>query len=528
MGANSVWHEVEGREWCRGGNGPREPGGVEAQGDYAGFVYFHPFIQRIFFDPASHAVSVWCRTDIEKAEIDLRPDTDKRAGKTLVLEVARIELHYFEDIGVALLLLEVASETAMSLDTVHDLLDRFRRAYPPYWGPSETRNGEFIAGHYPARVSWSDGGQSAGTNVGAFTDTVRESSQSPVDAHWRHLLEPIVFEGYPLNGGTIVASQLGDDRIPFMAWLALAQPETLTRADWVRLAFADESGDRFQLPYARSFLESFEAEHCYDRFWDHATPGGEGWMSTRFLTSGYAFLMVGRDDSASGDAQFFTGDGEQHFRRHYLQLGRLVHLQRAALLAIAHDLTLAVERLKGRDISGPGRREFFAAVRGDLTRLLRFTHRYWFHEVTGQTQGQELFERWRAHLGVDRLYGDVTAEAQAINQFLDADDQRRQADVTTRLTYVATAGLFISIVVGVWGSDTVMKSLTDCVAWVPSWVFWPIVVSFLALILLTFAAKGVFAAGDCIGRWVGRSFGSVCGSRACGRVVEWWRRRCPR
>jgi hypothetical protein len=67
--------------------------------------------------------------------------------------------------------------------------------------------------------------------------------------------------------------------MPTMAYLAHENPEALTRADYIRLAFGTASGARDTLPFSSRFLQRFESEHCYDRYFEGAPR--EGWFRRR-------------------------------------------------------------------------------------------------------------------------------------------------------------------------------------------------------------------------------------------------------
>ena len=257
--------------------------------------------------------------------------------------------------------------------------------------------------------------------------------------------------------------QIEDERIPFMAYLSLDKPERLTRGDFIRLAFADDRGSSDSLPYAHEFLKDFDKNHCYDRYWDpvketvferHFVPnnGRVSWMTTRYLCSGYGFVMVGKDDRADR-SPFFTDEKNgalAHFRRHYFQMGLIAHYHRAALLAFSDALSQGVAK---RDSGQLTSQQFHEAINEILDGLLSFTHRYWFREVSNQLQARELFTLWTRNLETAALFEQVRQEAQDAKNFLDMEAQRRQTDTgvklsksAMRLSVVATFGLAAGLI----------------------------------------------------------------------------------
>src|SRR5712692_184721 len=73
-----------------------------------------------------------------------------------------------------------------------------------------------------------------------------------------------------------------------------------------------------------------------------------------------------------------------HFRHQYFLLGLIAHFHKAALLILSERLSVAVGKLDLRNESSV--RSFSRDVRYNLEVFLRFSHRYWFHEISNQPQ----------------------------------------------------------------------------------------------------------------------------------------------
>lgn len=448
---------------------------------YAELVYFHPFVQRFLYgQPPDLPIKLYQRPDIRGAKVRLGWWDDDQSLDLLFeikLDVHRVHLYLF-DRGVALLAVEVEAVRVydltrneskqpidLTLELVEEFLDRFRRAYPPYW---ETNGHK--PGHFPAKVEWLDQkGQvmpwpephspedlpDAALEHGQFSELVLKRGVPVPARHWARMLEPL--SAWNCGAGSQFSyRQIEDERIPFMAYLSLDNPEQLTRGDFIRLAFADGRGLSDSLPYSHDFLKDFEKNHCYDRYWDpvketvferHFVPNNRrvSWMSTRYLCSGYGFVIVGQEKPGG----IFT-DGQNgilaHFRRHYFQMGLIAHYHRAALLAFSDALSQAVAE---RDAKRQTPEQFHEAINKVLDGLLSFTHRYWFREVSNQLQARELFTLWTRNLETAALFEQVRQEAQDAKNFLDMNEQKRQAESTTRLTVVATLGVAAGLI-GTW------------------------------------------------------------------------------
>ena len=98
---------------------------------------------------------------------------------------------------------------------------------------------------------------------------------------------------------------------------------------------------------------------------------------------------------------------------------------------------------------------FKRSIRQTLEIFLRFTHRYWFHEISEQPQARELFRMTQKSLDNDRLYNELRAEIGDMDTYLDSDALRRQANTVMRLTVVTTFGLIGTIVTGFLGMNLI-------------------------------------------------------------------------
>jgi hypothetical protein len=421
---------------------------------YAELVYFHPFVQRFLYSRSGaepeRPLRIYRRSDISQAKVVL-----KKGGNPVDLDIKRIHL-YLLDMEVAVLAMEVFARESLSLQTSEELLDQFRRAYPPYWEENK-------AGHCPAKVTWLNCNsdivsESDYCNQECFQAFVKEHLSPPVARHWADLLAPVEVykpgeqEDHWSLKRRLFFRLIGDERIPYMAYLALRKPEGLTRGDWVRIALAEEWGSSATLPYSTAFLADFERRYCYDPFWGESFCD-QGWMNTRYLCCGYAFTVVGSNDSRDSDFYINPVTGLlAHFRHHYFQMGLIIHFQHAALLMISDRLAEAVARFQSDETQ---RQRFHKDIQAIQESLLRFTHRYWFPEVSNHIQGRELFQFWREHLGTQALYDQVSKEVQETNQYLDAWQQAEQTQTTLRLTEVAIAGLGLGVFAGLLGMNLI-------------------------------------------------------------------------
>lgn len=407
---------------------------------YAEFAYFHPFVRDILFakrDDGRCHVALLNRTDVKGVTVQLYPK-----HTAVSFEVRRVHLYLFET-RTAVLVVETFYERALPLQDAEDLLDTFRRAYTPYFAKEEPHKPR---AHCPYRVQWCGeadkpvGGSSDYEQHDELVSFVRDNREAPMARHWRDLLSPLTPWRGENDKAALAVRQLHDERIPTMALLAFDDPFSLSDGDWIRLCYLDERGDSSTLPYSKANCEGFKAEICYDRFWDPVAPAPR-WMSTRCLSAGYSFVMVGKyehwqDEQDRRCPGFFVDDTSgalMHFRHHYFQLGLVLFMQYASLMGFWDRLSEARETKKAVGLQ----RDF-----------ARFTSRFWFTELSSHLQARELHELWSRHLGVKDLYEEVHREIQFVGETL----RSFEADRLNRIVgFIAP----LALVTGIFGMNVV-------------------------------------------------------------------------
>src|SRR5215510_6959501 len=413
---------------------------------YREFVTFLPHVQRVLYGEGSvgtraeqreSPIRVYRRKDVSKVEL-----TVEKSSKPIALQVAHVDLYFFYDADLVILALEVFGND-LPLPVVQDLMFLFGRAYPSGWR-------EDGLPFHCTKVAWlgKDGDVLAVSDFEdrkKFLSSVCRHRAVAIGAHWEFLLEPMV-PHHSGRRGAIRYRQLEYYRMPVMAYLALNNPGKLTRIDYARLAFAAGRGDGKTLPFSKRHLRRFETDYCYDRYFEDTYR--EGWC-TRIMCCGHALVMTGDARSA-----FFT-DPERgllgQFRHQYFVLGLLAHFHKAALLMISDRLVGAVKRL---DISEPASiRRFRRDIWQTQEIFLRFTHRYWYHEISEQAQVRDVFRMWARHLGSQGAYKEVRDELHDMREYLDSDLLRRQANTVVRLTVVNILGLVGMTTTGFFGMN---------------------------------------------------------------------------
>jgi len=447
---------------------------------YNEFVSFLPVVQRFLYgegrskrrgegrdeedDDSGPPMRVFRRADIAGLRVTPRPGDDP-----ILLDVVHVDLYFFYDVDVVLLNVEVSADD-LALGQAQELLYRFGRAYPAGW------DAQGHAQNCLASLAWlaADGrvlAQSDAQERESYLAHVCEHRSPRVSNHWAFVLQPLVSHHSDADGPLRVR-QIEYYRMPMMAYLSLDDPRALTRSDFVRLGLVTAAGSDAALPYGEHHLADFEQRYCYDRFWADAGAAPH----TRYLCNGHALVVIGQAQSE------FFGCRDRgvlaQFRHQHFLLFLIAHFQKASLLMFSDRL---VEALKRLDVSRPESvRRFKRAIRLSFEQFLRFTHRYWFHEVSDQAQVRALFQMCSTHLGLDALYGEVKERIEDMNSYLDADSLRRQANTVVRLTVVTIFGLIGTVTTGFLGMNLLAEADAPMVR--KLWIF---VVTFVITTVLT-------------------------------------------
>jgi hypothetical protein len=403
---------------------------------YREFVSVLPHVQRFLYGGDGPS-RIFSRHDIAQARIAL-----ERGAAPLVFDVARVELHFFCDVDVAILAVEIEGRD-LAIEDVQEVMYRLGRAYPSGW----TESGE--AWHCPERVEWLDrDGRVLATSDyeqrDKFLASICERQVPAIAAHWKFLLAPL---NRGEGAGALRFGLIEHNWIPLMAYLAMADPLSLTANDHARLALVLPPGDPATAPYAAAFLQDFDKRYCYDRFHDRSRSGD--WSDTRIMCCGHAFVMVvdARQEAVTDAERGLLAQ----FRHSFFLLGLIAHLHRAALLALSERLARTIGRLNTERPQSV--EDFHSNIRRSLEIFLRFSHRYWFYEVSNQAVARDLFRLWSDHLATTRLYNDVREELRDMSEYLDSDLLRRSSATIVRLTVVAILSLIGTATTGFLGMN---------------------------------------------------------------------------
>jgi hypothetical protein len=422
---------------------------------YNEFVSFLPYVQRFLYGEGrspqgatamgGSPMRVFRRSDVKGVRT-----VPRRGSAPVTLEIVHIDLYFFLDLDMVLLNVEVKASD-LTLVQAQDLLYRFGRAYPAGWdADGHAQNCLFSAewlDHDGQVLVRSDTSQRE-----AFMEHVSQHRAPRIAAHWAWLLEPLVSD-HSERAGALRYRQIEYYRMPQLGFLAVDKPLALSRNDFIRLGLVmgpTTSSEDTCLPSSEQHLAEFEKRYCYDRFW---TDTGAA-PNTRYICTGNALLVLG--DAGS---PFFVNHERgvlSQFRHQHFLLFLIAHFQKAALLMYSDRMAEALKNLDITDADSV--RQFKRTIRECFGGFLRFTHRYWFHEISEQAQVRALFRMCSSHLELDPLYAEVKERIADMNQYLETDSMRRQANTVVRLTVVTILGLIGTITTGFLGMNLLAEA----------------------------------------------------------------------
>ncbi len=446
-----VLEALEDKPWQRIDDEFTADPGMFQERHYREFVSFLPYAQRFLYgkgrsskrppgkDIGASPVHVFRRQDVASLRLTLRPDS-----QPMTLDVVHIDLYFFHDLDLMILNPEVRGND-LPLSQVRNILFRFGRAYPSGWN----EEGSGLHNAYLTEWLGRDGRiltVSDSEHRSKFLKHVCAHRSPGISEHWAWLLLPMVL-AHSDRPGEIRYRLIEYHRMPSMAYLAVDNPRLLKREDWVRIGLATVMHPDDPLPGNEPSIKNFVRLYCQDRYWQNSESG----PNARFICTGNAFTVVG--DASS---EYFR-DAERgalaQFRHQHFVIFLIAHVHRASLLIFSEILSDAVNDLNIRNQASVGR--FKRRIRANFETFLRFTHRYWFHELSERPHLQALSRLCSRHLRNDSLYDDVRDSIREMSHYLDSDSQRRQSNTVVRLTVITTLGLIATVTTGYFGMNII-------------------------------------------------------------------------
>jgi Mg2+ and Co2+ transporter CorA len=196
--------------------------------------------------------------------------------------------------------------------------------------------------------------------------------------------------------------------------------------------------------HPKRFRDEFLAQSTYERWWDPPV------FTTRFFVTEHAFTIL----TSSGDA--FLDDLSAHLQRQYFQLHILAHIMKSGFALHRENLFRTAKKFGSRVAAG-----HFAKADKQLGAYLRFVRANRVYAVSGQEQGQELFDRICHAIGLAELEQETAKMADMLLKHSDNSHTKEVADGTLRLAIIGSVGMALGLVFGFWG----MNFFSDQTRW---------------------------------------------------------------
>lgn len=106
-----------------------------------------------------------------------------------------------------------------------------------------------------------------------------------------------------------------------------------------------------------------------------------------------------------------------------------------------HDYSAKLARAAKELLENPGKKASRDNVEKLRASFIKFTNVYWYHEVTSQIQGMEIFDLQRRALNLDRSYEEIKDELEHVNDHIRMVWQEKVSHTANTLALV---GLFLA------------------------------------------------------------------------------------
>lgn len=419
--ADCKWEAVADR--IRRGGPPNDDGFA-----FAEFAYFHPYVQRLLYrDPEPSQTSPFDLYRLKPGNASLIhfDDGDWRA----TFAIHQVLLYAMED-GTAILTMEISAQCPMTWDLAKNVVSYSRIIFFSHYKRAPGTDQIVWAwegGGAPERA-WIEplqqGPEKPHNRATELSDALT-NSRPRILLHWQALMGTILPAGVDVG-------LLGDHRMAVMAFLGTPESHSLSNDEWFALAEADGAGFK---PYATSFRDAALSRAAYDRWWD---PKRQWIHDQRWVVTAMVFATVKSHPSAEPAHVIERLRGT--WRRQQYQIFFLAHFQRASLLVFQDLISKAASEL-GREMSDSSLMSAEALQR----KMVEFSSRFWFNEVSAQAQGRDLYELLKRQLDLERLYREVMDDKSALAALVTAAVERRRDDNIRLLTKIGAVLLPLSL-----------------------------------------------------------------------------------
>jgi hypothetical protein len=191
---------------------------------------------------------------------------------------------------------------------------------------------------------------------------------------------------------------------------------------------SDTCTDLDSYPYDPTYIKNLMKDQTLDRW--------RG-LGTLMGFTDYSNVYMGQG------SYFNEAIAPEHVMYQYARMLMLALFYRETLHNFDQEITDATEDLISKQ--NKGYREKFRKLREDF---ICFTNNHWFHQITSQIQGIEIFTRQTEQLGLEKHYAQIKDEMERADEFLETDRNIRFDEKTDKFSRIAAVfGIFALLMV---------------------------------------------------------------------------------
>lgn len=445
--------------------------------DYNKHGYFHEYVRDAIFEGQKKA-DLFVEVTREPNFVSCNLVKFSKGSFTLklknrepyTLEIAEISLRLFET-GIAIFGFELINRNYCHFDDIARINDYGRRIYPQFLVPEANGHGasmDAVKGAFlPDSVEIHIDGKHfvEKFDVEPFFRANTESTGRADGYYHQHIASYVL----DIIGASLTESYkiepVIDDRMFTLGWYCSDDMMARLTAgrdglynfesaeEWYRYIFLD--GEWSMCPdeiYRKALIEA----STYRR-WGSGQDG-----LTIFGVTRYSLMCLVN----SGAPPFLAA----HMKGIYRNMAEILLAQRASIITFSSQvaaISREIDQNADSDITAD-------KVRKLHKNLIGFVNRLWFEEVTPQEQGIELYAMAMRNMNLKNHIAELKEEMNTLYGYVEMQYERKQNKSIARLSYLASIGIPLSIVVAFWGISTEFanKYMLLCVA--------TIIVSFVA------------------------------------------------
>ncbi len=173
--------------------------------------------------------------------------------------------------------------------------------------------------------------------------------------------------------------------------------------------------------------------------------------------SGALFGYTDFSNAYLGYNRFFNHViGPEHVPYHYERMLIVALFSQASLRYYSGRISVATEELT-REVQTWGDTRF-QQLRRDF---ILFTNHYWFHDLSAQMQGKEIFARQQAALGLEREYAFIKDEMDRADDFLEGVRDKRMQKISFWLGLIGIVAVYWTLLATIKDHAQIRGALTE-------------------------------------------------------------------